>query len=220
MNLILLGPPGAGKGTQAKAISERCGVPHISTGDMFREIIKTGGELAGKLKSYMDKGELVPDALVLEVVEKVLTEGKGKEGFLLDGFPRTMPQAEGLDAALRRGGRGIDGVFCFSVPDETVVERLCGRRTCRKCGQNYHVKYMPPKKDGVCDQCDGQLYQRDDDKEATIRNRLAVYHRQTADLIEYYRRMGVLIEIQADQPPQKVAAEVEARLDALLKKKG
>ncbi|HOX38656.1 MAG TPA: adenylate kinase [Candidatus Brocadiia bacterium] len=217
MNLILLGPPGAGKGTQAKAISDRCNVPHISTGDMFREIIKTGGDLAKQLKSYMDKGELVPDKLVLEVVEQVLTAGKGKQGFLLDGFPRTMPQADGLGKALSKSGRKIDGVFCFSVPDETVVERLSGRRTCRGCGVNFHVKYMPPKKDGVCDKCGKELYQRDDDKEATIRNRLAVYHSQTADLIEYYRKKGVLIEIEADKAPEKVAAEVDSRLDALMK---
>ncbi len=195
MNLIMLGPPGAGKGTQAKMLVDKLGIPQISTGDMLRAAVAEGTELGKKAKEYMDKGQLVPDEVVIGIVKERLAKPDCEKGFILDGFPRTVPQAEALDGILEEMGRKIDYVINIVVPDEEILKRLTGRRTCKKCGAMYHVVYNPPKKEGVCDKCGGELYQRDDDKEETIKNRLKVYADQTAPLVEYYRGKGVLVDI-------------------------
>jgi len=192
MNIVFLGPPGAGKGTQAKRITERYGIPQISTGDMFREHLSKGTELGKKAKEYMDKGQLVPDEIVLGMVEERLKQPDCEKGFILDGFPRTVPQAEALDEMLAKWGKKIDYAIAIEVPDEELVKRLTGRRTCKNCGMMYHVIFKPPKVEGKCDACGGELYQRADDNEETVRNRLKVYHESTAPLIDYYERKGVL----------------------------
>ncbi|MBX6422019.1 adenylate kinase [Thermosulfurimonas sp. F29] len=192
MNIVFLGPPGAGKGTQAKRITERYGIPQISTGDMFREHLSKGTELGKKAKEYMDKGQLVPDEIVLGMVEERLKQPDCEKGFILDGFPRTVPQAEALDEMLAKWGKKIDYAIAIEVPDEELVKRLTGRRTCKNCGMMYHVIFKPPKVEGKCDACGGELYQRADDNEETVRNRLKVYHESTAPLIDYYEKKGVL----------------------------
>ncbi len=192
MNIVFLGPPGAGKGTQAKRITERYGIPQISTGDMFREHLSKGTELGKKAKEYMEKGQLVPDEIVLSMVEERLKQPDCEKGFILDGFPRTVPQAEALDEMLAKWGKKIDYAIAIEVPDEELVKRLTGRRTCKKCGMMYHVIFKPPKEEGKCDACGGELYQRADDNEETVRNRLKVYHESTAPLIDYYEKKGVL----------------------------
>jgi len=199
MNLVLLGPPGAGKGTQAAAIVDHLGVPHISTGDMLRAAVAKGTEIGLKAKAIMDAGELVPDEVVISIVAERLAEDDCAKGFLLDGFPRTVGQAESLDGILTAAGKQMDKVICYEVGDDVVVQRLGGRRMCRKCNAGYHVEYIPPQQDGVCDKCGGELYQRDDDQEATIRDRLSVYHAQTAPLVEYYQAKDVLVPIPADR---------------------
>ncbi|AEH45346.1 adenylate kinase [Thermodesulfatator indicus DSM 15286] len=195
MNIVFLGPPGAGKGTQAKMIAEKFGIPQISTGDMFREHLSKGTELGKKAKEYMDKGALVPDEIVLGMVEERLKQPDCEKGFILDGFPRTVPQAEALDKLLEKLGKKIDYAILIDVPDEELVKRLTGRRTCKKCGMMYHVMFKPPKEEGKCDVCGGELYQRADDNEETVRNRLKVYHEQTEPIIEYYEKKGVLHRI-------------------------
>ncbi len=195
MNIVFLGPPGAGKGTQAKKIAEKYGIPQISTGDMFREHLSKGTELGKKAKEYMDKGQLVPDEIVLGMVEERLKQPDCEKGFILDGFPRTVPQAEALDKLLEKMGKKIDYAICIDVPDEELVKRLTGRRTCKKCGMMYHVIFKPPKEDGKCDVCGGELYQRADDNEETVRNRLKVYHEQTEPIIQFYEKKGVLHRI-------------------------
>ncbi|HFC98063.1 MAG TPA: adenylate kinase [Thermosulfurimonas dismutans] len=195
MNIVFLGPPGAGKGTQAKRISEKYGIPQISTGDMFREHLSKGTELGKKAKEYMDKGQLVPDEIVLGMVEERLKQPDCEKGFILDGFPRTVPQAEALDEMLAKWGKKIDFAIAIEVPDEELVKRLTGRRTCKNCGMMYHIIFKPPKVEGKCDACGGELYQRADDNEETVRNRLKVYHESTAPLIEYYEKKGVLHRI-------------------------
>lgn len=195
MNLILLGPPGAGKGTQAAKIIEKYDVPHISTGDIFRKNIKEGTELGKKAKAYMDKGELVPDDLVVEIATARLLEDDCKNGFLLDGFPRTVYQAEKLDAFLADHGRKIDHVLDIAVEKEELMTRLIGRRVCRACGATYHVTNMPPKTEGVCDKCGGELYQRADDTEETVANRIEVYNSETMPLVEYYEKAGCIAHI-------------------------
>lgn len=195
MNLILLGPPGAGKGTQAVRIVEKYKIPHISTGDIFRANIKNGTELGKKAKAYMDKGELVPDDLVCEIATSRLLEDDCKDGFLLDGFPRTVYQAEKLDAFLTGHGQKVDKVLDISVEKEELMIRLIGRRVCKACGATYHVKNMPPAKDGVCDKCGGELMQRADDTEATVENRIEVYNSQTMPLVEYYEKAGNIAHI-------------------------
>ena len=192
MNIVFLGPPGAGKGTQAKRIAEKYGIPQISTGDMFREHLSKGTELGQKAKEYMDKGQLVPDEIVLGMVEERLKQPDCEKGFILDGFPRTVPQAEALDKLLEKMGKKIDYAICIDVPDDELVKRLTGRRTCKKCGMMYHVMFKPPKEEGKCDVCGGELYQRADDNEETVRNRLKVYHEQTEPIIAYYEKKGVL----------------------------
>ena len=192
MRLILLGPPGAGKGTQAKRLIERYGIPQISTGDILRAAVREGTELGKTAKQYMDAGKLVPDEVVIGIIEERLKEPDCAKGYILDGFPRTVAQADALTEVLARMGQSIDHVVSIEVPDEELVERLTGRRTCRNCGAMYHVKFSPPKKPGVCDKCGGELFQRDDDKEETIRARLKVYQDQTAPLIAYYEKAGLL----------------------------
>ncbi len=192
MNIVFLGPPGAGKGTQAKRITERYGIPQISTGDMFREHLSKGTELGKKAKEYMEKGQLVPDEIVLSMVEERLKQPDCEKGFILDGFPRTVPQAEALDEMLAKWGKKIDYAIAIEVPDEELVKRLTGRRTCKNCGMMYHIIFKPPKEEGKCDACGGELYQRADDNEETVRNRLKVYHESTAPLIDYYEKKGVL----------------------------
>ena len=192
MRLILLGPPGAGKGTQAKRLIERYGIPQISTGDILRAAVREGTELGKTAKQYMDAGKLVPDEVVIGIIEERLKEPDCAKGYILDGFPRTVAQADALTEVLARMGQSIDHVVSIEVPDEELVERLTGRRTCRNCGAMYHVKFSPPKKPGVCDKCGGELFQRDDDKEETIRARLKVSQDQTAPLIAYYEKAGLL----------------------------
>lgn len=195
MNLILLGPPGAGKGTQAVKIVEKYKVPHISTGDIFRANIKNGTELGKKAKEYMDKGELVPDDLVCEIATSRLLEDDCKDGFLLDGFPRTVYQAEKLDEFLEKHGKKVDKVLDIAVEKEELMTRLTGRRVCKACGATYHVTNIPPKQEGICDKCGGELMQRADDTAETVENRIEVYNSQTMPLVEYYEKAGNIAHI-------------------------
>ncbi len=190
MNLILLGPPGAGKGTQATRIVEKYGIPHISTGDIFRENIKKGTPLGLKAQEYMNKGELVPDDLVIEIATTRLLEDDCSKGFLLDGFPRTVHQAEKLDEFLAAHGRKVDLVLDIEVEKEELMVRLTGRRVCKSCGESFHVVNIPPKTEGVCDRCGGELFQRADDNEETCANRIEVYNSQTKPLVDYYTDKG------------------------------
>jgi adenylate kinase len=208
MKLILLGPPGAGKGTQAANIIETFSIPHISTGDIFRKNIKEGTELGKKAKEYMDRGELVPDTLVVEIVEDRLKAEDCKSGFLLDGFPRTVFQAEALDKVLENMGAGLDYVINVVVDPELLVERAVGRRICRDCGSTYHIKYNPPREESVCDKCSGELYQRSDDNADTVTNRIRVYMDETSPLIEYYRVKGNLINVDGQQDIDKVFDDI------------
>ena len=193
--IIMLGAPGAGKGTQAKQIASKYGIPHISTGDIFRANIKNGTELGKKAKEYMDQGLLVPDELTCDLVMDRIAQDDCKEGFVLDGFPRTIPQAEALTAALEKSGQSMDYAIDVDVPDENIVNRMSGRRACLNCGATYHLVSIPPKKEGICDTCGSELVLRDDDKPETVMNRLDVYHKQTQPLIEYYGAKGVLKEV-------------------------
>ena len=195
MKIIMLGAPGAGKGTQAKMIAAKYGIPHISTGDIFRANIKNGTELGAKAKEYMDKGELVPDELVVDLIMDRFKEDDAQKGYVLDGFPRTIPQAEALDAALSANGEDIDYAINVEVPDENIVNRMSGRRACVGCGATYHIKYNAPKVEGVCDTCGKELILRDDDKPETVLNRLEVYHNQTQPLIDYYEKKGKMKEV-------------------------
>ena len=194
MNLILLGAPGAGKGTQSEKISERYGIPAIATGDILRKAIQEGTEMGKAAKSYMDAGQLVPDEVVIGIIRDYLASDACRNGFILDGFPRSIPQAEALDAM----GIRIDVVLSLEVPDEKIVERMSGRRVC-SCGASYHVTYKPPKTEGVCDKCGAALYIRDDDAEETVRRRLATFHAQTEPLKEYYSSRGLLLTVQGQE---------------------
>ena len=195
MKIIMLGAPGAGKGTQAKMIASKYAIPHISTGDIFRANIKNGTELGAKAKQYMDKGELVPDELVVDLIMDRFKEDDAKNGYVLDGFPRTIPQAEALDKALSAAGEDIDCAIDIEVPDENIINRMSGRRACVGCGATYHIKYNAPKTEGICDTCGKELILRDDDKPETVKNRLEVYHNQTQPLIDYYEKKGKLKEV-------------------------
>ena len=195
MKLVMLGAPGAGKGTQAKLIAEKYQIPHISTGDIFRANIKEGTELGMKAKSFMDAGALVPDELVIDLVVDRLTWEDAKNGYVLDGFPRTIPQAEALTRALAARGEKIDAAINVDVPDENIINRMGGRRACVSCGATYHIVNIPPKTEGKCDICGADLILRDDDKPETVKNRLEVYHEQTQPLIDYYKAEGVLREV-------------------------
>lgn len=198
MRVVLLGPPGAGKGTQAAAVKERYGIPHVSTGDMLREHVRGGTDLGRRAREYMDGGKLVPDELIIAMMEDRLSQGDCKDGFLLDGFPRTVPQAEALDQLLHKMGIGIDAVVLLDVSDDVVVERLSGRRVCRSCGAIYHVSFHPSSKGNICEACGGDLYQREDDREEVIRRRLKVYHEQTSPLESYYEAKGLLRRVSGE----------------------
>lgn len=208
LRTILLGPPGAGKGTQAVKIVEKYGVPHISTGDIFRENIKKGTELGKKAQEYMNRGELVPDDLVIEIATTRLLEDDCKNGFLLDGFPRTVYQAEKLDEFLAAHGSKIDKVLDIAVEKEELITRLTGRRVCKACGASYHVVNIPPKKEGVCDICGGELVQRADDNIETVTNRIDVYEAQTKPLIDYYEKAGNIAHIDGSTGLENVFADI------------
>ncbi len=205
---ILLGPPGAGKGTQAQKIVEKYGVPHISTGDIFRENIKNGTPLGKKAKEYMDKGELVPDELVIDLATSRLLEDDCKNGFLLDGFPRTVLQAEKLDEFLSKHDSKIDLVIDLVAEKEVLITRITGRRVCKACGASFHVTNIPPKKEGVCDFCGGELIQRADDTVETVTNRIDVYEKQTAPLIDYYEKAGNIVHIDGIGDLDRITADV------------
>ncbi len=195
MRMILLGPPGAGKGTQAKDLVNKYGIPQISTGDILRKNLAEKTPLGLEAKKYMDKGELVPDSVVVGIVKERLKESDCAKGYILDGFPRTVPQAQELDKALADMGTPLDKVLSIEVPDEELVKRLSGRRTCRSCQEGFHVMFKKPKVEGKCDKCGGELYQRDDDKEESIKNRLKVYQSSTSPLIDYYKAKGLLRDV-------------------------
>ena len=208
MKIIMLGAPGAGKGTQAKKIAEKCGIPHISAGDIFRPNIKNGTELGKKAKTYMDQGLLVPDELVCDLVVDRIQQDDCKKGYILDGFPRTIPQAESLDKALQAIGEKMDYAIDVEVPDENIVKRMGGRRACVGCGATYHLVYAPTKKEGICDVCGGELILRDDDKPETVQKRLGVYHEQTQPLIDYYKNQGILREVDGSVDMEDVFKEI------------
>ena len=212
MKIIMLGAPGAGKGTQAKKIAEKYSIPHISTGDIFRANIKEGTDLGKKAKEYMDKGALVPDELVCDLVVDRISQYDAKNGYVLDGFPRTIPQAEALDAALTKIGEKIDYAIDVDVPDDNIINRMSGRRACVACGGTYHIEFNPTKAEGVCDACGGQLILRDDDQPETVKNRLKVYHEQTQPLIEYYTKKDILKSVDGTKPMDDVFAAIVAIL--------
>ncbi len=205
MILVLLGPPGSGKGTQAKRLTAEKGWPQLSTGDMLRSAIAQGTQLGLEAKSYMDKGALVPDEVVIGLIRERMNASDAKGGFILDGFPRTIPQAEALDGMLASQGRQVDGAVLFEIPDSELVRRLSGRRTCSKCGTMFHIETSKPKKEGICDVCGGTLIQRDDDQPQVIQNRLSVYHQQTAPVADYYRNQNKLHQITATESPEQVS---------------
>lgn len=208
MRVVLLGPPGAGKGTQAVGISQEFGIPHISTGDIFRKNIKEGTELGIKAQEYINKGLLVPDELVVEIVKDRLTEDDCKNGFLLDGFPRTTIQADSLDIELNKMGIELDRVVNINVDKESLIQRAVGRRICKECGDTYHTTFNPPKKEGICDKCNGELYQRKDDTEETVTKRIEVYLKQTKPLIDYYKNRDILANIDGEQLIEKVGKDI------------
>ncbi len=207
---ILLGPPGAGKGTQANLISEKYSIPHISTGDILRNNISRNTKLGQKAKEYMKNGELVPDSLVIEIVKDRLTETDCKNGFLLDGFPRTIHQADSLDSFLSQHNCKLDTVLEIEVGEKELVERLTGRRVCKACGLSCHVINTPPRVEGVCDSCGGELFQRNDDDEETVKQRLSIYKEQTMPLIEYYEKKGKLTKIDGTQDSENVFGQIES----------
>ena len=208
MKIIMLGAPGAGKGTQAKLIAEKYQIPHISTGDIFRANIKEGTELGRKAKTYMDEGLLVPDELVVELVADRIVKEDCKNGFVLDGFPRTIPQAEALDRALESMNEKMDYAVDVEVPDENIVNRMSGRRACVNCGATYHIVNIPTRKEGICDACGNEVILRDDDKPETVQKRLGVYHEQTQPLIDYYRGQGILRSVDGTLPMEDVFAAI------------
>ena len=222
MKIIMLGAPGAGKGTQAKRIAEQYGIPHVSTGDIFRANIKEQTPLGMEAKSYMDRGELVPDELTVKILLDRVAKDDCKNGYVLDGYPRTIPQAEVLDKAIEEtqdpSGIGadekIDYAINVDVPDENIINRMSGRRACLKCGATYHIQYMPPKTEGICDKCQSELVIRDDDKPETVRNRLSVYHEQTAPLIDYYSNKGILRTVDGTKDVDEVFSDIKNILEA------
>lgn len=214
MKIIMLGAPGAGKGTQAKKIAEKYGIPHISTGDIFRANIKDGTELGRKAKEFMDQGALVPDELTIGMLMDRIQMEDCKEGYVLDGFPRTIPQAESLKDALSERGQKIDYAINVDVPDENIINRMAGRRACISCGATYHIVYNPSKVADVCDVCGARLVLRDDDKPETVKKRLSVYHDLTQPLIEYYKEAGVLENVDGTQDLNKVFSDIAAILGA------
>lgn len=214
MKIIMLGAPGAGKGTQAKKIAAKYGIPHVSTGDIFRSNIKEGTELGKKAKSYMDAGNLVPDEITIGMLLERIHQEDCKNGYVLDGFPRTIPQAQSLTGALKERGEAIDFAVNVDVPDENIVNRMSGRRACLSCGATYHIVYNAPKKEGICDACGQKLVLRDDDRPETVKNRLDVYHRQTQPLIDYYKAEGVLAQVDGTQDMEAVFQDIVKVLGA------
>ena len=214
MKLILLGAPGAGKGTQAKLLVDKYEIPHISTGDIFRENIKNGTELGKKAKAYMDAGGLVPDELTVDLAMNRLSQEDCKKGYILDGFPRTIPQAERLTEALEARGEALDAAIDVEVQDEIIIDRMAGRRVCPKCGASYHVVTIPPKKEGICDVCGAELITREDDRPETVKKRLDVYHDQTQPLIDYYNGQGIVVTVDGTQAMEDVFAEIVKKLEA------
>ncbi|TDL98504.1 adenylate kinase [Macrococcus brunensis] len=215
MNIILMGLPGAGKGTQASEIIKKYPIPHISTGDMFRAAIKNGTPLGNEAKSFMDKGELVPDEVTIGIVKERLAEEDAKKGFLLDGFPRTVEQAAALNTMLEESGRKIEAVINIEVQEEELMNRLTGRRICETCGTTYHLVFNPPKVEGICDLDGGKLYQREDDNPETVANRLSVNIKQTKPLLDFYSEQGILKNIDGSREIQDVTADVEGILTNL-----
>jgi adenylate kinase len=204
----LLGAPGAGKGTHAKRLSSLLGIPHISTGDIFREEMEKNSELGQEVRRYVEKGELVPDEVVNQIVKKRLSQDDCKKGFILDGYPRTLQQAEALEQILKELSLPLKKVINLVVSEEEIIRRLSGRRICRNCGAIFHIVNMPPKKEGICDYCGGELYQRDDDKPEAIRHRLAVYHKQTEPLIRFYEEKGLLVNVNCEVPLEQSVEEI------------
>jgi adenylate kinase len=213
MQIVIFGPPGAGKGTQAKFISEGFNIPHISTGDILRENVREGTPLGKKAKAFMDKGALVPDELLIDLIKERLQKPDTRKGFLLDGYPRTLTQAKALDEILDDINKKLDAVVNVDVGANELVKRLGGRLTCKKCQASYNIKTNPPKVPGVCDQCGGELYQRADDTEAAIKNRIAVYKKQTQPLIDYYRKKGLLIDIDGEREIDEVRSDIMKALE-------
>ena len=214
MKIVMLGAPGAGKGTQAQRIAEKYGIPHISTGDIFRSNIKAGTELGKKAKSFIDQGLLVPDEVTIGMLLDRIHEADCENGYILDGFPRTIPQAESLTAALEENGEAIDFTLDVEVPDANIVNRMAGRRACLKCGATYHTEFAAPKKEGICDKCGSELVLRDDDKPETVQKRLEIYHDQTHPLIEYYEKKGVLHTVDGTQTMEDVFKNITDILGA------
>jgi len=213
MNIILLGPPGAGKGTQAKVLAEKIKLPHISTGDLLRQNVSQNTELGRQARGFMNKGELVPDTLVTQMLLARIAETDTKEGFILDGYPRNLVQAEALDEALKKKARSIDIVFYLDASEEVIIQRLSGRLVCSKCGTNFHLTNMPPKVSMICDKCGSLLYHRSDDNEATIKNRLEVNREESHSLIRYYEKKKKLRSILADKDPEVVLREMVRLID-------
>lgn len=213
MKIIMLGAPGAGKGTQAQMIADKYKIPHISTGDIFRENVKNGTELGMEAKKYMDQGALVPDELTVRILLDRVAQDDCKNGYVLDGFPRTIPQAEVLDKAIAELGDKIDFAIDVEVPDENIIRRMSGRRACLSCGATFHVEHVPPKQEGICDRCGKELVLRDDDKEETVKNRLNVYHEQTQPLIDFYTKKNILKTVDGTVDMQDVFAAITAILD-------
>ncbi len=214
MKVIMLGAPGAGKGTQAKQIADKYNIPHISTGDIFRANIKHGTELGNKAKTFMDQGLLVPDELVVELVVDRIQQDDCKSGFVLDGFPRTIPQAEALDAALEKINEKMNYAIDVDVPDENIIRRMSGRRACPNCGATYHIVSIPTKVEGICDRCGSAVVLRDDDQPDTVKKRLEVYHEQTQPLIEYYKKQEILKTVDGVQPMENVFGAIMESLGA------
>jgi adenylate kinase len=209
----MLGPPGAGKGTQARLLAERAAAAHVASGDLLRDAIRAGSALGAEARKYMERGQLVPDDLVLKLIEERMQQDDARRGFILDGFPRNTAQADALGAMLARAGRPIDRVIVLDVPVEEIVRRSSGRRTCRACGATYHVAFDPPRVAGRCDKCGGELYQREDDKEETVRARIKVYQQSTRPLVEYYERMGLVARISGVGRPEEIQARILKKLD-------
>ena len=209
MKIVMLGAPGAGKGTQAKRIAEKFNIPHVSTGDIFRANIKNGTALGKEAKEYMDQGKLVPDELTVRILLDRVAQEDCKNGYVLDGFPRTIPQAEVLDSELAKLGTGVDYAINVEVPDDNIIGRMSGRRSCLKCGATYHLSFLPSKKEGICDNCGSELVLRDDDKPETVKKRLDVYHEQTQPLIDFYNNKGVLKEVDGTVAPDDVFKAIE-----------